>query len=138
MQPELAKLIIGFESFIHLGDYADTSTVIGYMQHCHWLIIPSRMESIPLILVDAIQMRLPCIVTEVGDMGKIVRRFGLGRVIPAAEPAMLAEAIQQVLDTERAPSTGAWHEANQLFDLNLSAAICVENLEKCLLRKSKK
>ncbi len=62
------------------------------------VVIPSRSESIPLVMSEALQARLPLIVTDVGDMGDLARRFGLGEVVPPENPDALAAAIRRFID----------------------------------------
>jgi len=57
------------------------------------VVICSRSESIPLVLGEAAQRRKPLIVTQVGDMGTLVERFGLGIAVPPEDPVSLAEAM---------------------------------------------
>ena len=45
------------------------------------LILPSRIESIPVILSDALQLDCNLIVTDVGDMGPLVRSYRAGMVV---------------------------------------------------------
>jgi glycosyltransferase involved in cell wall biosynthesis len=115
--PQLQNRIRGYERYIHLGGYADLNTVIVYMQTCNWLVIPSRIESIPLIFVDALQMHLPVIVTDVGDLGKLVRRFGVGKVVPSSNPIALAEAMQAALVLPRSVFKQVWDAPLEIFNL---------------------
>jgi glycosyltransferase involved in cell wall biosynthesis len=61
------------------------------------LAIPSRIESIPLILGDAIQAGLPVVASDAGDMGDLVRRHKLGLTVPPDDPEALARALLAML-----------------------------------------
>jgi glycosyltransferase involved in cell wall biosynthesis len=63
-----------------------------------FLIIPSRIESIPVILSDAVQVGVPLIVSDVGDLGEVVRSAEAGIVVAPEDPSELAAAI---LDASR-------------------------------------
>jgi glycosyltransferase involved in cell wall biosynthesis len=128
LESDLRRKIQGYEQFIHLGGYADPRMAITYMHACDWLVIPSRIESIPLVFGDAVQMRLPLIVTDVGDLGDLVRRFGVGKVAKAVEPQALAEVMQSAISCSPPEDDGFWDEAAQTFDLKKSAHRCAENL----------
>jgi glycosyltransferase involved in cell wall biosynthesis len=57
------------------------------------VIIPSRSESIPVVLSEALQFNKPMIVTDVGDMGVIGKRYGVARVINKESADALAQAM---------------------------------------------
>lgn len=80
---------------VSIGDYANAETVIQYGKACDAIVIPSRMESIPVVLSDAMQLGKPVIVSDVGDMGKIVRESGAGIVAPPDNIEALASALTQ-------------------------------------------
>ncbi len=75
----------------------------GYMERCHCLVIPSRMESIPLTFSEALQCGLPLIVTDVGDMGVLVKKHHIGSVVRPGDPEDLAGAVMR-FDTKMAES----------------------------------
>ncbi|HOX45049.1 MAG TPA: glycosyltransferase [Myxococcota bacterium] len=60
------------------------------------VVIPSRSESIPLVLGEAARHRRPLVVSAVGDMATLVRRFELGYDVPAEAPEALAAAIERM------------------------------------------
>ncbi len=57
------------------------------------VIIPSRSESIPVVFSESLQFGKPMIVTDVGDMGMLGRKYGVARVIEKENPAALAAAM---------------------------------------------
>jgi glycosyltransferase involved in cell wall biosynthesis len=128
LEPLLCERIKGYERYISLGGYADPDTLVAYMRACDWLVIPSRIESIPLILIDAFQMRLPVVVTDVGDVGELVRRHGVGKVVSAEEPAALAKGMRWAMQHTKAEFEEAIEVAVREFDLARSATRCVQAL----------
>jgi glycosyltransferase involved in cell wall biosynthesis len=132
LKAQLQDRIRGFESNIHLGGYADPDMVIAYMRTCDWLVIPSRIESIPLIFVDALQMHLPVIATDVGDLGTLVRRFGVGKVVPPIDKVALASAMHEVLSQPREAFAEVWDTPLEIFNLRAS----VQRVEEALLAVS--
>jgi glycosyltransferase involved in cell wall biosynthesis len=130
LETHLRQKARGYEQYIHIGGYAEPRIVVSYMRACDWLVIPSRIESIPLIFVDALQMCLPVLVTDVGDLGDLVRRFGVGKVVSAAEPRALAMSLQDALSGSRAEFAEGWKGAVEIFNLRQSAIRCVEFLSK--------
>jgi len=130
MEPLLRERIRGYERHITLGGYADPETTVAYMQACDWLVIPSRIESIPLILGDALQMRLPVVATDVGDVGEVVNQYGVGKVVPPEDPVAMADAIQWATQHTRTEFEEPLKRAANAFDLAQSAARCAEALSK--------
>jgi len=129
MKPQLQNRVRGYERYIHLGGYADPNTVVAYMLTCDWLVIPSRIESIPLIFVDALQMHLPVIAADVGDLGELVRRFGVGKVVPPYNPIAMAEAMQAALIQPRSLFKQVWDVPLEIFNLPAT----VRQVEEALL-----
>lgn len=78
---------------VTVGGFADETTVVSYLAACDCAVIPSRMESIPVALSDALQMERPVIVSDVGDMGQLVRDSSAGFVVPAEDVTALCDAM---------------------------------------------
>lgn len=107
--------------------YADPATVVGYCKACQALVIPSRIESIPVLYSDALQCGCPVVVTDVGDLGRLVREQGTGLVCPPEDPGGLAEAVCRMLSegpAGRARYAPALARAAAMFDPARSAARC--------------
>src|SRR5690606_29382867 len=64
---------LGLQSRVEILGPTSAREVATVLRRARGLIIPSRQESIPLVLSDALQMDLPLMVTDVGDMGALVR-----------------------------------------------------------------
>jgi len=74
-----------------------TSLVVAYLKESDCLVIPSKGDSIPLVFSEALQMRTPLIVTDVGDMGYLVKKFDLGKVVPCGDVQKLACAMTEFI-----------------------------------------
>lgn len=136
LEPLLRERVRGYEHRIALQGYADPPTAMAYMQACDWLVIPSRIESIPLIFVDALHMRLPVIATAVGDLGELVAGHSVGLVVAPQDPGALAEAMGRAMDYRRGDYADALAQAALHFDLARSAAQCYEALRSATGRSS--
>ncbi len=62
------------------------------------VVIPSRSESIPVVLSEALQFNKPMIVTDVGDMGMLGRRYGIARVVEKENIDALAHAMRDFIE----------------------------------------
>lgn len=67
------------------------------LKRVDYLVIPSRIESIPVIFSDALQMGVPVVSTPVGDLPNFINDFNCGILAekPAAES--FAKALSQSL-----------------------------------------
>jgi glycosyltransferase involved in cell wall biosynthesis len=81
---------------IQFKGIADIECAAAYLSAAHCCVIPSRQESIPVILSDALQCRCPILVTRVGDMGAIIDRFRVGLVVPPDDVGALREALKDI------------------------------------------
>ena len=90
------------------------------------LVIPSRFESLPLILGDAVQARVPVVATRVGDMGDVVKSLGIGTVVESEDPEALAQTIVSSLDDPLA--TRDWAAADRLLSPGAAASTLLSAL----------
>lgn len=103
---------------VHIGEFADEAKCKAYLKECDYLVIPSRIESIPIVLSDAMQMDCPVVVTDVGDTGWIVSKYKVGLVVPSENPKLLSEAIVEMSKKERADFRENCRKLYSIFDLN--------------------
>lgn len=82
-----------------LGRVIDEKLFREYFTSADCVIIPSRSDSIPVILSEAIQFDKPVIVTNAGDMEYIVNKYNLGMVAEKNNPVDLAEKIKEFIDS---------------------------------------
>ena len=68
----------------------------------HVMVIPSRAESLPYVILEAAAAAQPLIATDVGGIKEIYGPRHAGRLIPANEPTILAGAIRKALATPEA------------------------------------
>ena len=96
---EMRKLINQFKlkGGVKIAGKVSTSLVAAYLKESDCLVIPSKGDSIPLVFSEALQIRTPLIVTDIGDMGYLVKRFNLGRVVPCGNVQKLADAMKEFI-----------------------------------------
>jgi glycosyltransferase involved in cell wall biosynthesis len=73
----------------------------NYLSQVSFLVIPSRVESIPLVFSDAMQAQTPVIATPVGDLKDLVPENQCGFIASAIEPKALARSIEEGMDSRR-------------------------------------
>ena len=120
------------EDRVALGGYAGPEMVVAYLRACHCMVIPSRMESIPVAFSDALQMGTPLIVTDVGDMGELTREYSVGLVVPPEDPERLAGAMERVMDEGGDRYRDGIAKLARLFSLEENAGRFVREMEAVL------
>lgn len=71
--------------------------MIAYMQSADLLVVPSRNESLPLVLIEAGKLGLPVVVTDVGDNKRFVQQYSAGVIAKPEDPHALAAGIRKGL-----------------------------------------
>lgn len=65
-------------SNVFFEGWAGKEKVANFMKKSDILVIPSRNESFPLILIEAAGFNLPVVVSQVGDCSRIVKKYNIG------------------------------------------------------------
>jgi glycosyltransferase involved in cell wall biosynthesis len=68
------------------------------------LVIPSRSEGLPNVLLEALAEDLPVVSTAVGGVPEVLEDPMAGLVVPSGDPAALADAMVRVADVGRTPA----------------------------------
>ena len=91
------------------------------------LVVPSRAESLPYIVLEAAAAGLPIIATNVGGIGEI---FGpdADELVPPGDPAALADAIAQAMQDR-----GARHSASLRLKSRLRASFSVDAMTDAVI-----
>ncbi|GEM_PF-3500842 len=77
-----------------LGYVEDQSIVNGFLKDSDCLIIPSRSESFPLVVTEALQTNLPMIGANVGDMPDFIGKNKLGLIFEKENSKDLARKME--------------------------------------------
>jgi len=106
--------------YVNLNDIIEAQQLSNYLSKCDFIIIPSRIESIPVILSDALQRSVTPIVSDVGDMGVLVKKYNAGYVFPSEQPDALADLIEKALDIDKDFYLHGIQELAGMFDIDNS------------------
>ena len=82
---------------IHLYGNSNKERIAGFMRVCDYLVIPSRNESLPLVLLEAGKMNLPIITTQVGDCRRLVDMYKIGYSVKPNNPQSLSETMKEAM-----------------------------------------
>jgi glycosyltransferase involved in cell wall biosynthesis len=105
------------------GNVSDEALHLLYVSS-DCVVIPSRSESIPLVFSEALKFDRELIVSDVGDMGMLGRRYGVAWVIPPEDPMALRAAMKKRVESqendEACEDKGRKEELKRLFNIETS------------------
>ena len=84
---------------VDLGGYLDADEAIELFTWTDYLVLPSRVESIPVIFSDAAQLGRPLVATPVGDLPRLFAQSEFGVLAQAPTADAIAAALREALDT---------------------------------------
>ncbi|MBL4583841.1 MAG: glycosyltransferase [Pseudomonadales bacterium] len=127
---EKATVLSRLDRPVRIGQYLNRDEAKALLVNTDYLIIPSRIESIPVIFSDAMQCKCPVIVTPVGDLPRLLREYQCGILVDDVTPEAIVDGIKKALATMPISYEKGLLEASTLFDIDKSARKCVDLLEK--------
>jgi len=103
LESSLKEMCTRFQlnDIITINGPINDQTLSNYLSRVSFLIIPSRIESIPLIFSDAMQVNTPVISTPVGDLTKLVTNNQCGLVCEEIRAQSLAKSIQKAIELNK-------------------------------------
>ena len=113
---------------VTLLGYLDRAQAAALIAWADYLVIPSRIESIPVVFSDAMQGGCPVIASPVGDLPLLISRYRAGLLAPAASVPGLRLALRAALDSVPTDFVAALPQARQAFDVDMIAAAFVNRL----------
>lgn len=103
LEYELPEIIekLNLKNFIKIIGKVSAKELSYQISLCDCMVIPSKGDSIPLVYSEALQMRKPVIVTDVGDMGFLTKKYQVGKVVKAGQIDQLAGAMLEFISEEK-------------------------------------
>jgi glycosyltransferase involved in cell wall biosynthesis len=97
MREELEELAreLRVEDRLILIDWSDEPR--RYLAGFDLFVLPSRLEALPLVLVEAMLAKLPVVATDVGGVSECVAANETGLLVAVEDATALASAIQRLL-----------------------------------------
>lgn len=80
----------------------DPAGVAGLMAGSALFVLPSFAEGIPVVLMEAMAMGVPCISTTVNGIPELIESGREGVLVPPSDAFALSKAIERMLDNEDA------------------------------------
>lgn len=115
---------------VRLGGYLDLAGARELFDWTDYVLIPSRVESIPVVFSDAMQAQRPVIVTPVGDMPRLLATLNCGHLSPEVTAESMASAIRQTTQQPLGPFSPALASAALSFQVTASARTFLDAAER--------
>ena len=112
-----ADRLVAAQRPVTVGGYLDKDAAAALIGWADYLLLPSRIESIPVIFSDAMQLGTPLVATPVGDLPRLHERFGFGVLADAPGIDAYANAIRHAIRQDAAGFGPAVQRARAEFDL---------------------
>lgn len=97
------------------------------------VVIPSRSESLPNVLLEAMYCKKAIVATPVGDIPLILEDQRTGFLIPKDDPETLAQRLLQLIDEPELIERFGMEARRRFLELGLTAEIFVRRTEGALL-----
>ena len=102
---------------VRLDGYLDKENARAAIEDADMLLIPSRIESIPVVFSDAIKLGRPVVAMPVGDLPALVARYSCGVVAAEVSARAFAEVLARTLNGSIAGLIAGTTEAAEQFSL---------------------
>jgi glycosyltransferase involved in cell wall biosynthesis len=89
----------------------------NYLNRVSFLVIPSRIESIPVVFSDALQLGTPVVSMPVGDLERIIKKFRCGILAAEVSAEALASALKEAVTRKKDSFREGTVKAYEQFEL---------------------
>ena len=118
---------------VYLGGYLGKDQATALLNWADYVLIPSRIESIPVIFSDAVKLETPIISTPVGDLPYLYDKYRFGLLAEQINAESFSRAIRIALDQKPSMYRNGLLKASEDFDLS---QIVSRFLDSIVLRDS--
>jgi len=112
---------LNLESFVKLNGPINAQEFANALKRVSYLLIPSRIESIPLVFSDALQMQVPVIAMPVGDLTDLIQQYQCGILSQAVNENAYADALEEGINANTALFASGIEKVSEQFNISLAA-----------------
>lgn len=106
---------------VKMGGYLDKAKAAELLAWADYLLLPSRIESIPVVFSDAMQAGCPVIAMPVGDLPMLMRENEVGILAHEVTAEAFARAMRVALAVPPEWFSPGLKEACKMFDVHRTA-----------------
>ncbi|MFQ5857325.1 MAG: glycosyltransferase family 4 protein [Anaerolineae bacterium] len=89
---------LGVRERVHFAGQVSREEVPAYLRACDLLVLNSRYEGLPHVVLEALAVGLPVVAAAAGGTPEILRGGEHGRLVPPGDTNELGNAIREVLE----------------------------------------
>jgi glycosyltransferase involved in cell wall biosynthesis len=98
--PLLARYqVAGLPPNVYLPGQVDDTALATLYEACHALVLPTRFEGMPTVVLEAMARARPVLVSDVGAAAELVHNGRNGYLLPPGDAQTLYRAVRQLMDT---------------------------------------
>jgi len=86
------------QSFVHFAGAINQDQIRAIYSQADAFVLASFAEGVPVVLMEAMAMEIPCIATWIAGIPELIRDGCHGLLIPPGNPLALAQAISRLMD----------------------------------------
>lgn len=110
---------------LRLSGFLDREQATAALSEADYLLIPSRIESIPVVFSDAMKMELPVVSMPVGDLPALITQWGVGVLASRVDAAAFANALRTAVGQSPAHFSAGMEECARQLLIN-TRQLCVQ------------
>jgi glycosyltransferase involved in cell wall biosynthesis len=114
---------------VNVGGYLDQDGARNLLAWADYVLIPSRIESIPVVFSDAMQMNCPVVAMPVGDLQELIGKNQCGICSHSVDPLAFANALREAIHTPPRFFESGIAAAGSAFDSQQAAAAFIDQLK---------
>jgi len=92
----------GLGQLVRLAGACNHDRVIDYYGSSDAFVLPSFLEGLPVVLMEAMAMELPCVATWISGVPEIIEQDVEGLLVPPASATALADAVVRLMEDPQA------------------------------------
>ena len=124
LERQVRKKVASLEAVgrpVTIGSYLEKKEAAALIGWADYLMLPSRIESIPVIFSDAAQIRTPIIATPVGDLPALRKRYEFGVLAEDVSEDRYSRAISTAIANQPVRFMAGLEQVAEEFDLQTIA-----------------
>ena len=88
----------GLRKWVSLAGACNHEQIVDYYERSDAFVLSSFLEGVPVVLMEAMAMELPCIATWITGVPEIIERDREGLLVPPASASAIVEAVERLID----------------------------------------